>query len=196
MSNYTEEKRLSGKYPEAGEKVILNILKGSYGAEDIAVYNGSELVLVDSSSESICPLFYCPKHDFSCRINHMHIKAIPLPVKDKEWPKVGDKVEFPSGKGTLCVCEPDDQGIVIVQSEYEDLGFIYKRVAFSAIKKPKTKDDLLTEELQAKLCNNNYVDNFTLASDIINGMIPGLSYNSDIESAVKDVINKHLDGDA
>ena len=71
----------------------------------------------------------------------------------------------------------------------------YTTVYISSLKKPKTKEDILTEELQTKLCNNGHIDNFTLASDIINGMIPGLSYNSVIARAVKIVINKNLDGD-
>lgn len=45
------------------------------------------------------------------------------------------------------------------------------------IEKPKSKEDLLIEELQTKLCNNNAVDNYILACGIINGDIAGLVYS-------------------
>ena len=116
--------------------------------------------------------------------------TIPLPPKTKEWPQVGDEVSWGA-------CEL----IGIVKAVNGDQRWVLRpdndcmTIRVKHLSKPKSKEDILIEELQAKLCNNNYVDNFTLASDIINGMIPGLSYNSDIESAVKGVINKHLDGD-
>lgn len=124
--------------------------------------------------------------------NSKQIAAISPPkVKEEYWPNVGgEAVSIYSDKvcgeimaiGIDNICFKLDSGNLVVMNIGE-------------VKKPKSKQDILTEELQAKLCNNNYVDNFTLASDIINGMIPGLSYNSDIESAVKGVINNHLDGD-
>ena len=116
--------------------------------------------------------------------------TIPLPPKAKEWPQVGDDALMMSGKCKI-VALADKHGNLAVTNEFGFNLIVNK----SEVKKPKSKEDILIEELQTKLCNNNYVDNFTLASDIINGMIPGLSYNSVIARAVKIVINKNLDGD-
>ena len=121
----------------------------------------------------------CKSHEHLCSIKTLQgfsdYREVE-PPKAKEWPQVGDEVEFPSGKGVLCVCEPDSQGIVIVKSEYEDLGLIYKKVSLDAIKKPKTEQELKIEELQTKLCNLNAVDNYILASEIVMGNVEGLSY--------------------
>ena len=118
--------------------------------------------------------------------------TIPLPPKAKEWPQVGDEVVTQGGsKGILLVSKPDRDGMILCDFDGE-----YALAYLNELQKPKTKEDILTEELQTKLCDNNHVDNFTLASDVINGMIPGLSYNSVIERAVKGVINKNLDGEA
>lgn len=102
--------------------------------------------------------------------------TIPLPPKEKEWPCEGDKVEFPTGKGVLVVSKPDEQGIVIVESLDDELGSVYKRVSLKAIEKPKSAQDLKIEELHAKLCEFNTVDNYILACDIVHGKIEGLSY--------------------
>ena len=68
--------------------------------------------------------------------------------KCKEWPCVGDKVEFPSGEGVVIVSKQDEQGIVIVESLDDELGNVYKRVSLKAIKKPKTPEE---EELIDKI---------------------------------------------
>lgn len=65
----------------------------------------------------------------------------------KEWPCVGDEVVTPTGKGKLAVSEPDEQGVVIVMVDDEDYGSIYKRVALKALKKPKTPEEALRDEL-------------------------------------------------
>ena len=63
------------------------------------------------------------------------------------WPQAGDEVEFPSGKGTLVVSKPDEQGIVIVESLDSDLGSVYKRVSLKALKKPKTPEEELRDDI-------------------------------------------------
>lgn len=67
--------------------------------------------------------------------------------KCDEWPKVGDEVEFPTGRGVLIVSKPDEQGIVIVKSLDEDFGNVYKRVSLKAIKKPKTSEEELRDDI-------------------------------------------------
>ena len=101
--------------------------------------------------------------------------TIPLPPKEveavDEWPKLG-------GKAVLGGCA------VIVNGLHNDLAWCsYMEnneciitTKISNLSKPKSKQDLLIEELQTKLCNNNAVDNYILACDIINGEIEGLSY--------------------
>ena len=189
------EKYLSNTWGVVESKEHAGFIIELAEANELTVYKDSYPIRKDIFSFNKYGTLFFHEDNGLKLSNELKQITIPLPPKDKEWPQVGDEVEFPSGKGFLFVCEPDDQGVVIVKSDDEDLGLIYKRVLLKAIKKPKTKEDILTEELQAKLCNNNYVDNFTLASDIINGMIPGLSYNSVIERAVEIVINKNLDGD-
>lgn len=79
--------------------------------------------------------------------------TIPLPPKaDKqelsEWsPEIGDEVEFPTGSGVLVVSKPDEQGVVIVESANEDLGSVYKRVSLKAIKKPKSPEEELRDDI-------------------------------------------------
>ena len=89
----------------------------------------------------------------------------------KTWPQVGDKVTVFGRQGVL-VLPADANGMYVVESNGRY--FIPK---LSDITKPKSKQDLLIEELQAKLVNNNAVDNYILACDIINGDIEGLIYN-------------------
>ena len=89
----------------------------------------------------------------------------------KTWPQVGDKVTVFGRQGVL-VLPADANGMYVVESNGRY--FIPK---LSDMTKPKSKQDLLIEELQSKLVNNNAVDNYILACDIINGDIDGLSYN-------------------
>lgn len=98
--------------------------------------------------------------------------TIPLPPKAKEWPQVGDKVVTRGGsKGVLLIANADKDGMVVCDFDGE-----YALAYLNELQKPKSKQDLLIEELQTKLCNNNAVDNYILACDIINGEIEGLSY--------------------
>ncbi len=94
-------------------------------------------------------------------------------VESKTWPKVGDQVTFFGQQGVL-VLPADANGMYVVESNGRY--FIPK---ISDMTKPKSKQDLLIEELQSKLVNNNAVDNYILACDIINGDIDGLIYNSE-----------------
>ncbi len=91
----------------------------------------------------------------------------------KPWPQVGDHVTVFGQQGVL-VLPADANGMYVVESNGRY--FIPK---LSDITKPKSKKDLLIEELQAKLVNNNAVDNYILACDIINGDIDGLIYNQE-----------------
>ena len=97
--------------------------------------------------------------------------TIPSPPKAKEWtPEIGDEVEYRGAKFKVLMTA-DKSGHIVV----DDNGN-YINPHIEDIKKPKSKQDLLIEELQTKLCNNNAVDNYILACDIINGEIEGLSY--------------------
>lgn len=88
-----------------------------------------------------------------------------------DW-KVGDDALMMSGKCKIMALA-DKHGNLAVTNEFGFNLIVNK----SEIKKPKSKQDLLIEELQTKLCNNNAVDNYILACDIINGEIEGLSYD-------------------
>lgn len=68
-----------------------------------------------------------------------------------EWPKVGDEVSFPSGKGILTINKPDDNGVVIVECNDEDYGMVYKRVSLSTLQKPKTPEEELHDKLSKQL---------------------------------------------
>lgn len=115
-----------------------------------------------------------PKH-FDCVCNKCGGKCCTGQCDNKElsdWPQVGDEICWSNGKrkGELkSMCDgwawvKDDSGeFISLMAKY--------------IKKPKSPQDLLIEELQTKLCENNAVDNYILACDIINGDIEGLEYN-------------------
>ncbi len=108
--------------------------------------------------------------------NHNNIDGsiknnVAKPSTYKTWPQVGDPVTVFGQQGVL-VLPADANGMYVVESNGRY--FIPK---LSDITKPKSKQDLLIEELQAKLVNNNAVDNYILACDIINGDIEGLIYN-------------------
>ena len=110
---------------------------------------------------------------------------------DDEWPKIGDKAAHPVCGLCTVMSLADSNGVVAALNESGFNVLVFK----SDLSKPKTPEDLLIEELQTKLVKNNAVDNWMLAANIISGDIEGLTYKSDIESAVKSVINKNLDGD-
>jgi hypothetical protein len=132
--------------------------------------------------------------------------TIPLPPKAKEWvPEVGDEVYV-----TKKVLDNNSmqEAAELISETYCKLisKFTHNEVEFCVLKndnsaytslildlclsdktivklKPKSKQDLLIEELQTKLCNNNAVDNYILACDIINGEIEGLSYEPNLDLA-------------
>jgi hypothetical protein len=123
--------------------------------------------------------FFCPT-DNELQLYHNDVSpsmingekqiTIPLPPKAKEWPQVGDEVEYRGAKFKVLMTA-DKSGHIVA----DDNGN-YINPHIEDIKKPKSKQDLLIEGLQTKLCNNNAVDNYILACDIINGEIEGLSY--------------------
>lgn len=93
-----------------------------------------------------------------------------------EWPKVGDDatmndnsrvtVRCVVGEFAWCECPTSSMQMITVH--------IYN------LRKPKSKEDLLIEELQTKLVKNDAVDSWMLAANIINGKIKGLSYKGDL----------------
>ncbi len=109
-----------------------------------------------------------PKH-FDCVCNKCGGKCC-IGGCDKTWPQVGDPVTVFGQQGVIAL-PADDNGVYIVESNGR-----YFVPKLEDMTKPKSKEDLLIEELQVKLCENNYVDNYTLANDIVNGMIEGLVY--------------------
>lgn len=88
-----------------------------------------------------------------------------------EWPQVGDRVRWDKN---------DYSGTVKAVSEGKawcklDSG-LYHTIGFDRLKKPKSKQDLLIEELHQKLLANNCSDEYLLACDIVQGKVEGLSY--------------------
>lgn len=193
MKAYTEEMRMNNEYPEVGQSVILNLLVEHEGLKK---YNGSELLVVDITPSGL-PLFHCRGYGFYVSLNNSHFKAVPpngaetetpeeasefyriemvnrVNNESEDWPQVGDEVCWSNGKrkGELkSICEgwawiKDDSG------EFVSLMVKY-------IKKPKSKEDLLIEELQTKLIKSSAVDSWMLATDILNGKIKGLTYKGD-----------------
>ncbi len=96
--------------------------------------------------------------------------ASELDRQGDKWPQVGDKVTVFGQQGVV-VLPADKHGVFIVEA---NRGYLAPQ--FRDLSKPKSKQDLLIEELQTKLVNNNAVDSYILACDIINGDIDGLSY--------------------
>lgn len=96
--------------------------------------------------------------------------TIPLPHKE-EWPQIGDEVCWSNGsyKGvvkSVCGCYA-----WVRESDGE-----FNTLWIEGLSKPKTAQDLKIEELQAKLCELNAVDNYILAYEIVTGGVEGLSY--------------------
>lgn len=112
--------------------------------------------------------------------------TIPLPPKTKEWPQVGDEVlicdkvnllEMSRFNGKKCevigICRNGGEKVLTVMAKHQGVA------AFNMgdwIKRPKSKQDLLIEELHQKLLANNCSDEYLLACDIVQGEIEGLSY--------------------
>lgn len=131
--------------------------------------------------ESVKMFFFCPV-DNALQLYHNDISqsmingekqiTIPLPPKAKEWkPEVGDTVTW-GNKVCNGVVKAVDGNLAWIKNDHAN----YVTEYIDNLVKPKSKQDLLIEELQTKLCNNNAVDNYILACDIINGEIEGLSY--------------------
>lgn len=101
--------------------------------------------------------------------------AIPLPPKAKEWmPEVGDEVV------AVHPCNKLEGKILALTKEYAIIsqphGEQHLHLSSWSFEKPKSAQELKIEELQTKLCENNAVDNYILACDIVMGNIEGLSY--------------------
>lgn len=92
-----------------------------------------------------------------------------------EWPKIGDRV-VSIYSCTQGVVQVKSKNKVCITTDKNELVLIH----IDNIKKPKSKEDLLIEELQTKLIENNAVDNWMLANDILNGKIKGLTYKGDL----------------
>lgn len=97
--------------------------------------------------------------------------------KCKEWPCVGDEVSFPSGKGILMLNQ-DSSGVVIVKSTEEESLGEYKRVALNRLRKPKTPEEELRDELICEMDDSNTAYQYAgyLAEAIIKGEIKSLEY--------------------
>lgn len=89
-----------------------------------------------------------------------------------EWPKVGGEALTISDRivDVLAV----NGGVAWVK--YRGDAEHYATLLISDLKKPKSKQDLLIEELHQKLLANNCSDEYLLACDIVQGKIEGLSY--------------------
>lgn len=99
--------------------------------------------------------------------------TIPLPPKAKKWtPEVGDEVCWGSDRGGVVKSLSD--GLAWIKESKDKQ---YTTVYVSSLKKPKSAQELKIDELQTKLCENDAVDNYILACDIVMGNIEGLSYD-------------------
>lgn len=117
-------------------------------------------------SGSICFVYLESEAKYSCK----QIK-IPLPPKAKEWPKVDDEIEWGSGNIGIIKSLSDEFAWVKRSDNHQ-----YTTIYASRIKKPKTPEEILIEELHQKLLANNCSDECLLACDIVQGKIEGLSY--------------------
>lgn len=121
---------------------------------------------------------FAPTYKLASNRNEKQI-TIPLPPKEKEWPQVGDEVvlryKFDSKQvmhtGKLLYLS---RGHLIIEAA-KDNDYHCHRCDW-LIEKPKSKQDLLIEELHQKLLANNCSDEYLLACDIVQGKIEGLSY--------------------
>lgn len=98
--------------------------------------------------------------------------TIPLPPKGKEWPQVGGEALALSGRKVDVLAINGESAWV----KYQGYRNYYATLKISDLKKPKSKQDLLIEELHQKLLANNCSDEYLLACDIVQGKVEGLSY--------------------
>ena len=94
-----------------------------------------------------------------------------------EWPpKIGDDVVIADQHNKL------EGKLLALTKEYAIIsqphGEQHLHLSSWSFEKPKSAEDLKIEELHAKLCEFNTVDNYILACDIVMGNIEGLSYDS------------------
>ena len=98
--------------------------------------------------------------------------TIPLPSKEKGFPQVGGEALALSGRKVDVLAINGESAWV----KYQGYRNYYATLKISDLKKPKSKQDLLIEELHKKLLANNCSDEYLLACDIVQGKIEGLSY--------------------
>lgn len=96
--------------------------------------------------------------------------------KDDEWPKIGGRVEFNQAKGLYTVIARHENSVWLKSVITGTL----VGALIGSLKKPKSKEDLLIEELQTKLIKSSAVDSWMLATDILKGKIEGLTYKGDL----------------
>lgn len=100
----------------------------------------------DGTAKEICD--YITKINEELKMSHLQLPTVSsgsrMPkVKSSTYtkgthgggdcPPIGSEVEYPSGKGVVVLNKPDDNGIIIVEEEFEG-DSCYKRVALSGIK--------------------------------------------------------------
>jgi len=142
-------------------------------------FDGDEIYIVDNyhcvstGNEKQITIPLPPKLNSPEVPDSSDIKNCRSELVDLEaWPRLGDPVTVYGQQGEV-ILPADKNGFYIINSDG-----LYLAAKIEEITKPKSKEDLLIEELQTKLCENNYVDNYTLANDIVNGMIEGLRYET------------------
>ncbi len=119
-------------------------------------------------------LYFFKSKEYASDSNRKQI-TIPLQPKSKEWsPEVGDEVV------AVHPCNKLEGKLLALTNKYaiisQGLEEQHLHLSSWSFEKPKTAQELKIEELQTKLCENNAVDNYILACDIVMGNIEGLSY--------------------
>ena len=114
-----------------------------------------------------------PKH-FDCRCNKCGGKCCAGFCDT--WPKVGDEVVITDQHNKL------EGELLALTKEYAIIsqphGEQHLHLSGWSFEKPKSAQEIKIEELQTKLCENNAVDNYILACDIVVGNIKGVSYGN------------------
>lgn len=95
--------------------------------------------------------------------------------RQDDWPKVGDHAFIQRGSKVTVRCIAGD----LAWCECPESSMNMITVNLNNLSKPKSTQGILIEELQTKLVENNAVDSWMLAVDILNGKIKGLTYKGD-----------------
>ena len=127
------------------------------------------------------PCWFCFDEDELYFFDHAHQASsegdkkikIPLPPKAKEWmPEVGCDA-FTCTDRLVSILAIDGCNAWV---RYNETQGHYNTIPLAKLKRPKSAQEPKVEELQTKLCENDAVDNYTLACDIVMGNIEGLNY--------------------